>query len=134
MKRLFFALVSVLMIGSMASAQTATPIPLTAGDTVVNTGTASKVIGFTAGYEGVAIQILGTKISGTVAGTIGIYGSLDGTNFDLIGTAFTATDIATNIKSFYITAPVPVYLKVLWTGAGTMSAKLTVRYVPRRHD
>lgn len=123
----------VLFIGSI-SAQTATTMPLAAGDTVVNTGTASKVIKLTAGYAGIAVTAIATEISGTSGGTIAVYGSPDGTNYDIIGTAYTVTDVASQSKTFYITEPVPVYIKVLQTGTGTMSSKLTVKHVARRHD
>lgn len=117
-----------------ATAQSATTLSLAAGDTVTNTGTASKVFKLTAGYEGVAVTAIATEISGTSAGTIAVYGSPDGTNYDIIGSAYTVTDVASQSKTFYITAPVPVYVKVLQTGSGTMVSKLTVKYVARRHD
>ena len=117
-----------------ANAQTATKMPLVAGDTVTNTGTANKVFMLTAGYSGAAVQAVVTKLSGTGAGTVGVYGSLDGTNYKQIGSDYTVTNTATQSQVFYITAPVPVYVKVLETGSGTMSAVLTVKYVARRYS
>jgi len=135
MKKLFTMILMsmVLFIGS-TQAQVATTMPLTAGDTVVNTGTANKVIKLTAGYAGIAVTAIATEISGTSGGTIAVYGSPDGTNYDIIGSAYTVTDVASQSKTFYITEPVPVYVKVLQTGTGTMSSKLTVKYVLRRHE
>lgn len=124
----------VLLIASQSFAQRATTISLAAGDTVVNTGTASKVITMTGGYSGIAVTAIATEISGTSGGTIAVYGSPDGTNYDIIGSAYTVTDVATQSKTFYVTAPVPVYLKVLQTGTGTMSSVLTVKYVLRKYD
>jgi hypothetical protein len=136
MKKLFaLMLMSIgLFIASESYAQRATTIALAAGDTAVNTGTASKVIQFTAGYAGVAVTAIATEISGTSGGTIAVYGSPDGTNYDIIGSAYTVTDVASQSKTFYITAPVPVYVKVLQTGTGTMSSVLTVKYVARKYN
>lgn len=127
MKKILLALL-VIGIGIASNAQFTKTIPLAAGDTAVDTGTASKVIRTTTGASGVAVHCKVVKIDGTVAGTVGIYGSGDGTTYDLITTAFTATNVATQQKTFYITAPVPEYLKVIETGAGTMRAILTVKY------
>jgi len=118
----------------LAKAQQATTIPLAVGDTVANSGTANKVIKLTAGYAGIAVTAIATELSGTSGGTIAVYGSPDGTNYDIIGSAYTVTDVALQSKTFYITAPVPVYVKVLQTGTGTMSSKLTVKYVLRKYD
>lgn len=134
MKKLFLFLAVVVGLAVQSQAQVATVIPLKAGDTVTNTGTASKVIKLTAGYSGVAIQAKATEISGTSAGTIKVQGSLDGTNFTDIGSAYTVTDVATQSTMFYVTAPVPVYLRVLQTGSGTMSSVLSVSYVLRKYN
>ncbi len=117
-----------------SKAQNVTLIALAAGDTVVNAGTASKVINATAGYQGIVIQAKATEISGTSAGTIKIQGSLDGSNYSDIGSAYTVTDVASQSTMFYVTGPLPRYIKVLQTGSGTMSSVLTVRYVFRLHN
>lgn len=52
-------IISILLVSSMlfisadTTAQTATTMPLAAGDTVTNTGTANKVVKLTAGYAGI---------------------------------------------------------------------------------
>lgn len=132
MKKILFLLL-VVGIGLSASAQQATTIALAAGDTVTNTGTANKVIKITGGYQGIAVTAIATEISGVSGGTIKIQGSPDGTNYDDIGSSYTVTDVASQSKTFYVTGPLPVYLKVLQTGAGTMSSVLTVKYVLRKY-
>ena len=133
MKKILFLLLIVLSY-SVADAQYATQIPLAAGDTTVNTGTASKIIKATGSYSGVAIQVKVAKISGTAAGTVKIQGSLDGTNYEDIGSSYTVTDVSSQTKTFYISAPLPPYIKVLETGSGTMSAVFTVYYVFRKYQ
>ncbi len=120
-----------------ASAQRATLMPLVAGDTVVNAGVVTKGFTVTAGYSVVGIQVVLTKISGTVAGTITPQVSLDGTNYITLpgATAHTNTDVTTNSNAWYITGGVPwTYIRVRCAGGTTMSAQLRVYYVLRKHD
>lgn len=118
----------------ISNAQRATLMPLVAGDTIANTGTVTKIITLTAGYGGCAIQTVLTKLSGTGAGTVGVYGSLDGTNYVQIGSNSTITNVTTQSFTFYVAEPVPVYVKVLATGSGTESVVMRTYYVPRKHD
>jgi hypothetical protein len=135
MKKFACLMVGVVGMLSTIFAQSGTTMPLVAGDTVVNTATVHKVLPkITSGYSGVVIQVKATEVDGTSAGTIGIYSSVDGTNYDLLGSAYTVTDVASQVKSFYITAPVPVYLRVTQTGAGTMRSVPTVSYVMRKYQ
>jgi hypothetical protein len=131
MKKFLMILSCVLALCVVGQAQVTT-MPLALGDTAVDAGVADKVFEVTAGYEGVIVQAIVTKISGTVAGTVGLYGSLDGTNYKQIGSDFTATNVASQTHVFYVTAPVARYLKVVQTGSGTMSAVLTVKYLARK--
>ena len=124
------------MVGMICStmAQTATTMPLAAGDTAVNTGTASKVIKATAGYSGIVVQAKATELTGTSGGSIKMQGSLDGVAYEDIGSSYTVTDVASQTKTFYILAPLPVYIRVLQTGTGTMSSVLSVKYVLRKYQ
>jgi hypothetical protein len=48
-------------------------------------------------YDVLTIQVVGTKVSGTVAGTAVLYGSVDGVNYQAIGTdTLTLANTATN--------------------------------------
>jgi hypothetical protein len=136
MKNLFSMLLmsSIILLSSAAFSQQATLMPLAIGDTLTGSTTVSKVIKFTAGYEGVAIQPVLTKLSGTGAGTVQIFGSLDGINYKQIGADYTITNTTTQSQVFYVTAPVPVFIKVLATGSGTESVIMRTYYVPRKHD
>jgi len=120
---------------STTMAQTSTLLPLAAGDTIANTGTVNKQFTTTAGYSAAGVQIYITKISGTVAGTTKLQGSLNGTNWEDIGSAFTHTDVSSQAKLFTVTGGVPyTYLRTTSTGSGTMSAQVRVRYVLKKHD
>lgn len=122
-------LLTVIFTFAIASqAQSSIKFPRIAGDTIANTGTLVKVINTTSGYAGEAIQVSLSLLSGTGAGTVGVYGSLDGVSYAQIGSNYTITNTASQSCNFYITAPLPQYTKVLITGAGTESLLPTVFY------
>lgn len=113
--------------------QIATCPTMIAGDTVVNTATVNKQLTTTGNYNAAGVQIVITKISGTVAGTTKLQGSLNGTNWEDIGSAFTHTDVASQAKLFAITGGVPyVYLRTTSVGSGTMSASVKICYVLKK--
>ena len=124
----------MVLFTASTQAQKATLMPLVAGDTVSNSGTLSKTITLTAGYEGVVIQPVITKLSGTVAGTVVLYESLDGTNYKSTGDTLTLANATTNTVVWKKTSPIPVYYKLTQGGGSSMSAILRVYYVPRKHD
>jgi hypothetical protein len=102
------------------------------GATVTNSG--SGVVNLTVNgyYSTLSIQVKGTKTSGTIAGTVTLQGSNDGTNFVTVNTSYlqsgtatlSCTDIATNSKIFVIVGAPYKYYRLSWTGSGTMAGKL----------
>lgn len=113
-------------------AQRAALLPLVLGDTIVNTGTVTKTLpALTAGYNGLILQMNLTKLSGTGAGTVQLQTSLDGVNWVNSGSAFTITNVASQAALFTITAPVPVYCRLLCTGSGTESVQTNTYYLAR---
>lgn len=104
-------------------------------DTVTNTGTGVLYTKSRLNGPGtVTVQVVVTKTSGTVAGSITLLGSLDGVNFKAIPTRETQTAItvitAADASSNYsIRLPDSPYLwyAVSWTGTGTMVATFTAK-------
>jgi len=106
--------------------------------TVTDTGTGALIntlaINSTSGTK-VAVQVVVTKTSGTVAGTISLLGSLDGTNYKAIlleevSTAlntYTATDVASQTFIWRLSSNPYPYYKVSYTGTGTMVAVATAK-------
>src|SRR5690242_3170110 len=133
MKKLIFlavAIIGLVACSLSADAQLATCPGTIAGDTLVNTATVNKQYTTSGSYQAAGIQITLTKISGTVAGTTKLQGSINGTAWEDIGSAFTHTDVASQSKLFAVTGGVPyVYLRTTSTGSGTMSAKISICYV-----
>lgn len=112
-----------------ANGQTVTTMPLILGDTVVNTATVSKTLPvISGGYSGAAVQYVLTKISGTIAGKTYLYNSLDNVNYGAPIDSNVNTDQTTNTFVFRRTAPTSNYLKVVTTGAGTMSGQIRIKY------
>lgn len=128
MKRLAF-LISFAFLACGAFGQATVLMPLSAGDTVVNTGTVTKTLPvITTGGSGIVIGATLTKISGTGAGTAQLQTSMDGTNFVNSGSAYTITNVAAQACLFTTVAPVPAYLRVLFTGSGTEAVQVRVYY------
>jgi hypothetical protein len=69
---------------------------------------------------GLTAQVIVTKISGTVAGTLVLQGSMNGTDWTTIGSGASVTD-ASNTYTFN-TVVKWYYYRISWTGTGTMSA------------
>ncbi len=140
MKKLIFILL-LAFVAQVATAQVSllSTFGLTS-DTTVNTGvtilTSPRNLG---PKQTTVVQVTATKISGTVAGTISLLGSVDGTDFKAIllpqvATAlntYTATDVASQTFDFYVVNNPYLYYRVSWTGAGTMSASFTAKILSR---
>jgi hypothetical protein len=93
MKKLITLMVMIACLLSFTKthAQSATLMPIAVGDTVSTSASldsVSKVITATAGYSAMGIQVIGTKVSGTITAKAYLYSSLD-------GSAYTLTDSAT---------------------------------------
>lgn len=109
-------------------------------DTVVNAGTSYLTSPLIKSDGNVSVQVVCTKISGTVAGTISLLGSIDGTNYKALtveeaSTAvntYTATDVASQNFIWRIKGNPVQYYRVSWTGTGTMSASFSSKILSRQ--
>ena len=142
MKKLFLFLL-VISIGLASEAQfgRAAAFQLSAGDTLTNTDTISKVITATAGYNAMGVQVLVNKLSGTLTGKAIIYQSLDGTNYQQTDSVTTFSTIPswtgltptyTNSAYFQKVTVPGVYYKVSIISSGTVSAPIKVLYTLRK--
>ena len=108
-------------------------------DTTANTGVSYVGLGLAAWYNTVTIQSVVTKISGTVAGTVTLQGSIDGTNYVTVNssyadvTSYSPTDVATSSKLFVVTGSPYRYYRLSYTGAGTMSASHRGYVLPNKN-
>ena len=80
----------------------------------------------------VEVQFLAVENSGTTGGTATLQGSLDNTNWYTIGTAYTLTDVASQVTHFKITDYGTKYVRIKVTGPGTMETKISAKVLVRR--
>ena len=93
----------------------------TGSDTVVNTAAVDIDLKVTNGYNTGAMQVVITKVSGTVAGNAILKGSVDGINYVNLDTLAT-TNVDTQTKIFTENPVFYPWYKVTYTGTGTMAA------------
>jgi hypothetical protein len=142
MKKFIILSMLALVIGITTQAQQATLMKTVAGDTVITSSsrdTVTKIINATAGYSALGIQVNATKISGTVSAKAYLYGSLDGTNYNLTDSSAAFANQTTNVAWFTKTTTPYTYYKVtvqdpIGGATSTQSVKVQVYYVLRRYD
>jgi uncharacterized RmlC-like cupin family protein len=143
MKKIVAIMALVVGMVSTNIAQRATIFPLIAGDTLTTSSsrdTVTKVITATAGYSALGIEVVTTKVSGTVAGKAYLYSSLDGVNYTLTDSSSAFANQTTNVAFFTKTGGLPyVYYKVTVQDAiggatSTQANIVRVYYVLRRYD
>lgn len=125
--------------GGSSTVQSLKSVYSVALDTVTNAGTKTLTSARTSlSYKTISIDVTVTKLSGTIAGTITLQGSVNGTNYVTVPTAFietpsgqapystggaatfTATNVATQTKIWSIIGNPYAYYRVSYTGSGTM--------------
>lgn len=110
------------------------------GDTITDTGTKTATLQVKESYQSVSIQAVITKISGTVAGTVTLQGTIDGTNYVTVDTGavlskhvtFTATNVASQSTVFIVQGSPYLKYRVSYTGSGTMAAKMSAYLLPKK--
>lgn len=111
-------------------------------DTVSNTSTETLTKQVSGPYSQVTVSLVVTKISGTVAGTAVLQGSVDGTNYQTLTYVYaqpgdtqnsvTNTNVASQSWSWPVGASTYLYYRVSVTGSGTMAARVTAKIMVRR--
>lgn len=109
-------------------------MPLTTSDSI-KTGvlTVTKYITLTGGYSTVSIQPIVTEVSGTTAGKVKLYGSVDATNYVLLDSLVLSDVTTAQTKVWNITPNKYAKYKVEAVGTGTMNAVLRVWYLCRKY-
>lgn len=102
-------------------------------DTITNTTVAYQYAIVGGSNTSVTFQSLFTKVTGTPAGTISLQGSIDGVNWSTtIGTAFTLTDVSTQVASFVVSPSYYQYYRIVVTPSGTQSSRIATKVLVRR--
>lgn len=142
-KLIFMMLMSFSLIAStQAQFGSAKLMTVVVGDTVSTSSsldTVSKVITATAGYSAMGIQVIGTKVSGTITAKAYLYSSLDGSGYLLTDSAAAFANSAGAQSVFFTKTTTPyVYYKVMVRNVGatgsTEALAVKVYYTLRKYD
>lgn len=135
---LVLSLLATIAYSASAQVKTFTQPYGMARDTVTNTGTAYVSLHNPGAKSQITVRVTITKVSGTVAGTITLMGSFDGTTYKALVAPNSATALATYTAADatgvydWILADNPYnYWRVSYTGAGTMVAYLNAQALTR---
>lgn len=110
-------------------------------DTVTNTGTEYVYVMTGSNVSAYSLQFVGTKISGTVAGTVTLEVTVDGTNWVSIDTSatlkkgadsYTNTNITTNTFVWTVTKPIYSGYRFKVVGSGTMVQRIQGYLIGRK--
>lgn len=129
---MLIALVAFASIESKAQVKTLLSEYGLATDTVTNTGTAALTVQNKGNARTTLVQVNIHKLSGTVAGTLSLRGSLDGTNYYLVtDSTFTATNVADQSFLWLLDGNPALYYQVQHAGSGTMGATIAAKLLSR---
>lgn len=126
MKNLFLLFISLVSLVTTSVAQSNVSTMTGSGATVTNTGSQSMTQTVTLAHRNVSVEVVVTKVSGTVGGKAKLYGSVDGTNYVDLSTvdSLALTNTTTNKYIWVLTSADYKSYKVTVTGTGTMSATI----------
>jgi hypothetical protein len=116
MKKLLLAL--VVLISFSASAQTTQSITFVGVDTLTNTDTVVKNLTLSTTANGIILQPVVTRVSGTAAGKVVLLQSIDGTNF-IRTDSIAFTNVVTNTAFITKSQTLAPYYRVELTSSGT---------------
>lgn len=140
MKKIVLLLVVMTaLFTTKSNSQSATLMGLIAGDTVITSAskdTVIRTVTATGPYHTMGMQIVATKVSGTVVGKAYLYSSLDGVNYIVTDSSAAFTDITTN-TAFFTKTTVPytyyrVHVRSMDGANTTQSVIVRIYYVFRR--
>lgn len=140
MKKLLFLTLTLFTLSFVSTAQDAyrSPVQLTNSlDTISNTTPQNASITINDNLDEVkyvAIQGVATKRYGTMGGKMELQGTIDGTNWKRIASDTLAMTTVSTAQSYIWVISTPCYTKyrVLFTGAGTMSASISAWMLKRK--
>ena len=133
MKKFLVLLFLIASFTVSAQFSTGVRLPIATTDSMeVGQLTVTKYITLGSGYSTVSIQPTVTEFSGTTAGKVKLYGSIDEVNYVQLD-SMVLTDVTTvQTKVFNITPNKYAKIKIQGVGTGTMNAVLRVWYLARK--
>ena len=116
MKKLLLSL--VVLISFSASAQTTQSVYFSGADTLTNADTIVKNLTLSTTANGIILQPVVTRVSGTAAGKVVLLQSIDGTNF-IRTDSIAFTNVVTNTGFITKSQPLAPYYRVEFVSSGT---------------
>ncbi len=120
MKKLFSILCLFLLVG-ITNAQVVSTMVKSA-TTMTNSTAVTATLQTNYVTQNICLQAVVTKSTGTVAGTVTVAGSVDGTNYVTFGDSLYLADQTTNTHLWELTNNKYLYYKMTFTGTGTLVA------------
>lgn len=117
MKKLLLSLV-VLLTASFAYAQPSQSVAFVGVDTLTNADTTVKNLTLSVTANGIILQPVVTRVSGTAAGKMVLLQSVDGTNF-IRTDSIAFTNVVTNTAFISKSQPLAPYYRVEFISSGT---------------
>lgn len=117
---LLLVLLGAFVMPTETKAQLVTLSVSAADDTLTNTQTGNLTLTANSPRDVITFELKVVRVSGTAAGTAKLQGSLDGTTWYDIGSAFTITNTATQSNVWTVTPSNFIYYRVNVAASGTM--------------
>ena len=130
MKKLFLSAIVLLSV-CKAYAQPAIAVKFTGADTLVNADTVVKDITLSTTLNGIVLQPVITRISGTAAGKVVLSQSVNGINY-IPTDSLVLTNILTNTSLITKTQPTALYYRLTFISSGTTVLWPQFWYLPRK--
>jgi hypothetical protein len=131
MKRVILSLGMLLGV-TCAYAQPSYSVPFTGADTLTNTDTVVVNLALSSILDGVILQPVITRVSGTAAGKVVLTQSLNGVNY-IRTDSVALTNIATNTFFISKSTPVATFYRIEFTSSGTTVLVPQLWYFQRKN-
>jgi environmental stress-induced protein Ves len=133
----FIALLLIFSLALFASPPAHSQSTMTASKNILTNADTSThqldLAGQINNFEVITVQVIGTKTSGTVAGTAVLTGSLDGTNYFAVGAdTLTLANVATNSKVWQVDKSRYRYYRVKVITSGTQVSSYVCKLFGRK--
>jgi hypothetical protein len=130
MKQIIFAVIFILGF-NYCYAQPAYSVSFIPADTLTNADTVVKNITLSTTLNGIVLQPVVTRISGTAAGKMVLLQSIDGTNF-IRTDSVSFTNVVTNTAFISKSQPTALYYRVEFISSGTTKLWPQLWYLSRK--
>lgn len=130
MKKVLLSLIVLFIVGK-SYAQPAQKIEFVGVDSLINADTVVKDITLSTTLNGIILQPVITRVSGTAAGKVVLSQSIDGTNY-IPTDSITLTNIVTNTAFFTKSQPTALYYRLTFISSGTTALWPQLWYLPRK--